>query len=266
MKFSLEGVQIHFENGDVINKYYIDDTILAVGNRFKSEYRLKSTQKMLFLKYKAVIFNIFTSIVYLNKYHNFSSSDKSDMNDYYKLINIQSSNSYLQSAYDNLYQLLNFMTYDENDNKTFYNNDQKRINTEIKFRIKNIKRVPQNTELINMVNNYYEEHMKKLRFYNNYVKHNGHMEEYEDGTTSIFGITLDGNDIKKSVEDGLKDAINGVNPIKSKAAKGYKVNLNEMSELLISAIDELLRVLDVVMGSYVDEVYKELIRINNLSK
>lgn len=265
MKFSLEGVQIHFENGDVINKYYIDDTFLAVGEQFKNNFKIKSTQKMLFLKYKAVIFNIVTSIVYLNNYIKFSSGDKNDMNDYHKLINIQSSNSYLQSAYDNLYQLLNFMTYDEYDNKTFYENDQKRINTEINFRIKNIKRVPQNTELINMLNNYYEEHMKKLRFYNNYVKHNGHMEEYEDGTTSIFQITLDGNDIKKSVEDGLKDAINGVNPIKSKAAKGYKVNLNEMSELLISAIDELLRVLDVVMAYYVDEVYKELIRINNLS-
>lgn len=265
MSYSLEGVQINFENGDVINKYYIDDTIFAVGNKFKSEYRLKSTQKMLFLKYKAVIFNIVTSIVYLNKYYKFSSSDKNDMNDYNKLINIQSSNSYLQSAYDNLYQLLNFMTYDENDNKTFYENDRKRFDTEINFRIKNIKRVPQNIKLINIVNNYYKEHMKELRFYNNYVKHNGHIEEYEDGTTSIYQITLDNNNIKKSLEDGLKDAINGVNPIKSKAAKGYKVNLNEMSELLRNAIDELLRVLDVVMGSYVDEVYKELIRINNLS-
>ncbi|WP_323714367.1 hypothetical protein P3T97_11665 [Mammaliicoccus sciuri] len=265
MKFSLEGILLKFENGDVINKYYIDDTLLAVGEQFKNGFKIKSTQKMLFLKYKAIIFNIVTSIVYLNKYHKFLSSEKNELNDYNKLINIQTCNSYLQSAYDNIYQLLNFMTYSENDNKVFYESDRKRFATEIDFRIKNIKRVSHNKDLIKMVNRYYESHMKELRFYNNYVKHNGHIEEYEDGTTSIYQVILDKKDISGSLEEGMKAAINGVNPIKSKAAKGYKVNLNEMSELLRNAIDELLRVLDVVMGSYVDEVYKELIRINNLS-
>ncbi|WP_301420177.1 hypothetical protein [Mammaliicoccus lentus] len=263
MRYSLKGVLIDFKNEDIINKYFIDDTILAVGNKFKSEYRIKSTQKILFLKYKSVTFNIFTSVLYLNRFIEFSKYKRTEFNDYNKLINIQSSNSYLQSAYDNLYQLINFMSYDEDTNKKFFENNNKRYNTEMNFRIENIKKVSHNKELIKIINNFYKDHMKKLRFYNNYVKHNGHLEEYEDDTTSIYQFDLDKENVLSSLERGLINVYNGVNPINTKAAKGYKVDLNELSEALQVAIDELLHILDMVMENYIDDSYRELIRIYN---
>lgn len=141
--YNIEVLRVEYKNIDIINKYYVEDTFFAVAENFIDGWKINSTQKILGLKYSAVAFNIYTSIYYLEEYW-FKCKDK-----FQELINIQSSNFYLQAAYDNLYQLLNFMSLSEQENKELYNNDKKRYNKEKTSELKILNLIMKIKKLLN---------------------------------------------------------------------------------------------------------------------
>ncbi|MFQ3803029.1 hypothetical protein AAA451_01860 [Staphylococcus equorum] len=253
--YDLNSLGLNYKNINVINKYYVEDTFFAVAEQFVEPYKITATQKILSIKYSSVTFNIFTSIYYLEQYC-FNSNNK-----YKELINTQSSNFYIQAAYDNLYQLLNFMTLSEEENTKLYNDDQSRYDKEEKFRIGKLKRNNKNIEIIQQLENLYQNKVKLVRKHNNYVKHNGHIEEYEENKTKVYPFSFNESNPLETIEKLKYNVENDIDPLISKAPRGKKVELNELTSQILEIIEDLLAILDKIMEIYIDETYRELLRM-----
>lgn len=253
--YDLNSLGLNYKNIYILNKYYVEDTFFAVAERFVNPYKITATQKILGIKYTSVTFNIFTSIYYLEQYC-FNSNNK-----FQELINTQSSNFYIQAAYDNLYQLLNFMTLSEEENIKLYNDDQKRYDKEQNFRIGKLNRDNKNIEIIQLLEDLYQTKLKIVRKHNNYVKHNGHLEEFEENITKVYPLSFNKSNPLATIEKAMYNVKNDIDPLTSKAPRGKKVELNQLTGQILVIIEDLLDILDTTMEIYIDETYRELLRM-----
>ncbi|MCC3756514.1 hypothetical protein [Staphylococcus capitis] len=87
--YNTNTIEINYKNIKVLNKYYIDEVIFPVAERFVEKYKVNGTQKIISLKYNAVSFNLFTTMFFIGEY-TFNSH-----NDFKKMMNLQSGNFYL---------------------------------------------------------------------------------------------------------------------------------------------------------------------------
>lgn len=158
------------------------------------------------------------------------------------------------------------MSLSEQENKELYNNDKKRYNKEKNFRIKNIKFNNENKEIIKLLEELYRTKLKEVRKTNNYVKHNGHLEEYEENTTKIYSLTFNKKDPLETIRKAMYNMKNDVNPLTYKAPKGKKVVLNNLASSILEIVEELLIILDKTMTVYIDKTYKELLRMMKSDK
>ncbi|MCD8920857.1 hypothetical protein [Staphylococcus gallinarum] len=253
--YDLNSLGLTYKNIDILNKYYVENTFFGVAEQFVEPYKITATQIILSIKYSSVTFNIFTSIYYLEQYC-FNSNNK-----YQELINTQSSNFYIQAAYDNLYQLLNFMTLSEEENTKLYNDDQKRYYKEENFRIGKLKRDNKNIEIIQLLEDLYQTKLQVVRKHNNYVKHNGHLEEFEENITKVYPLSFNKSNPLETIEKAMFNVENDIDPLISKAPRGKKVELNDLTGRILEIIEDLLLILDKAMGIYIDDTYRELMRM-----
>lgn len=251
--YNLHTINNKYNNNKVINKYYLNDFAFNIG---KVNNKLIPTQEILSLKYSAVSFNLYTAMLFLDSYYSNSKTKFSN------LVFLQTSNFYLQAAYDNLFQLLYFMTFDDNKNDKLLNNNDHRYKVEESFKFYNLKTNPQNKNIIKMVNKFYKNILKDVRYYNNYVKHNGQLDYYKTNETSIYQVPFDNNNIEQSIYAGMYNASNNINPITAKTPKSKHIDIDVLSNNIFKSIDELCYILSVTMTIYTDDIYKELCKLS----
>lgn len=184
-------------------------------------------------------------------------------NDFKKMINLQSGNFYLQAAYDNIYQLLYFMTFSNSKNELLFKDDHKRYQVEESFRIIDFIKKHKENIIVKELNELYKNKMVIIRKSNNYVKHNGQLEDYDKNTAEAYEVEIDEADILQSISLAKYNLENNINPIVSKVPKGKKIDLNKLSHNIYLIVGDLLQILDKIMETYIDDTYREMIRITN---
>ncbi|WP_428701043.1 hypothetical protein [Staphylococcus coagulans] len=102
-----------------------------------------------------------------------------------------------------------------------------------------------------------------IRKSNNYVKHNGQLEDYDKNTAEAYEVEIDEADILQSISLAKYNLENNINPIVSKVPKGKKIDLNKLSHNIYLIVGDLLQILDKIMETYIDDTYREMIRITN---
>ncbi|MDS3951413.1 hypothetical protein ACKI6Z_06285 [Staphylococcus epidermidis] len=250
-------IETNYKNINVLNKYYINEGIFPVAERFVEHYRINGTQKIISLKYNAITYNLFTTMYFIDEY-TFNSH-----NDFKKMMNLQSGNFYLQAAYDNLYQLLYFMTFSNNKNELLFKDDHKRYQVEASFRIIDFIKNNRENIIVKELKKLYKSKMATIRKSNNYVKHNGQLEDYEKNTAEAYEVEFNQDDILQGIRKAKYNLENNINPMVSKVPKGKKIDLIELSHQIYLVVDDLLQILDKTMEIYIDDSYREMVRITN---
>lgn len=250
----IDNLELDFPNSYLINKYYISDFMLGAGKAiFNDENKLNPKQEMLNLRYNAISFNLYCSMFYLDEYFKVFKIAPNN------LMSLQTSNFYLQAAYDSLYQLLHFMTFNENKLKFYLKNEKKRQNEEKSLVIKDFKGNEENKHIVKLIKNFFFSRLKKIRDINNYVKHNGQLHFQKNPEINFSEIDTNNKDLLDALLSATSDVKNGESELNATVVKNKKIDLVYVSENIYISINHLCYLLNLCMEMYTDNTYLELV-------
>lgn len=243
------------KNFHTLNYYSLDKKVIGLSrDAFVEDGKMNSFDEMFHLKYQSVCFNLYASL--------YMYSTALSYKDAQELLFIQSSNNYLQSAYDNMFQLIRILDEDINKLDEVLKDITKRVKWEKNFRIENLETTKINLKYIMKLDKFFNDYLSELRFENNYVKHNGHvsieeMEQYNhliklDSIKFIEGLN-NGEDINSLLKDG--------NQIETSIYHEKSIDLEKIKSSIPIAIEKLLELLDIIMSENISVQYKEVMKI-----
>lgn len=232
-----------FPDFELINKYQLDQNMIGLSKvGFKIGYDLKPNQEILHLKYQAVTFNLYGSMYMFIHF-------KNNKDNAIGLMYLQSSNNFLQSSWDCLFQMINMFNLEIGHAEKLIKDENKRIATEKKLKVYDYMVKHKNDEYIQNLKNLYDSKMKLVRNENNYVKHNGH-------------VSAEAN--RKEFKAGRIDLKTGESEIiNQNLYRERGININKLSKDILECINKVLEFLNKYMEDHIDDLYKHLILLSN---